>query len=254
MTARTLPPLVDHALGLGAVLVAWQVYVVAAQVPAYLLPAPAAVGDAIANLAASGALWLHLAHTLGNIAAGLALGTALGLAAGAALARSVRLERWLEGPILILQTAPKIALAPLFVIWFGLGAASKVALIVSLTAFPVLVATLVGLRGLDPALRDLARILDLSPAQKLWRIDLPAALPDIFVGFRIAAVQAVVGAVLGEWMSGKFGLGYLMTFASATYRTPLLFAAVALTVMLGLALHLALAAAERRLIRWSGAS
>jgi NitT/TauT family transport system permease protein len=252
MTRKRISPLIDHALGLGALLLAWQIYVAAAQVPAYLLPAPAAVGTAIVGLASSGALAVHVGHTLGNIVVGLGLGTLLGFAAGAVLARSVRLERWLEGPILILQTAPKIALAPLFVIWFGLGAASKIALIVSLTAFPVLVATLVGFRGVDPALRDLARVLELTPAQMRWRIELPAALPDIFVGFRIAAVQAVVGAVLGEWMSGKFGLGYLMTFASATYRTPLLFAAVVLTVALGLMLHLALAAAERRLIRWSG--
>jgi NitT/TauT family transport system permease protein len=251
MKPQRLSPMFDHALGLGAIILAWQLYITLADVPTFLLPPPAAVGEAIGRLASSGELALHLGFTLGNICIGLALGAALGFAAGVALARSPRLERWLEGPILILQTAPKIALAPLFVIWFGLGVASKIALIISLTAFPVLVATLIGLRGIDPRLRDLARTLKLSRSTTLWRIEVPAALPEIFAGFRVAAVQAVVGAILGEWMSGRFGLGYLMTFATATYRTSLLFAAIVLTVSLGLLVHLLLEAAERRLLRWA---
>jgi NitT/TauT family transport system permease protein len=242
---RGLPPIADHGIGLLAILLAWQLYVTLGDVPEFLLPAPDRVGRAIASLAADGGLLRHLGFTLGNIVAGFVLGAVLGLAAGVALAAWPRAERWLEGPILILQTAPKIALAPLFVIWFGLGVASKIALIVSLVAFPVLVGTLVGLRSLDPRLRDLAGILDLTRWQRLRRIELPAALPDIF-----AAVQAVVGAILGEWMSGSLGLGHLMTYASATYRTPLLFAAIALTVLLGLLVHLALEAAERRLLSW----
>jgi NitT/TauT family transport system permease protein len=250
MSARRLPPAADHAIGLLAILLAWQLYVTLGEVPDFLLPGPVPVGAAVAELAAGGALLRHLGFTLGNILAGFALGAALGFAGGAALAASPRAERWLEGPILILQTAPKIALAPLFVIWFGLGVASKIALIVSLVAFPVLVGTLVGLRSLDPRCRDLARVLELTPKQRLLRIELPSALPDIFAGLRVGAVQAVVGAILGEWMSGRLGLGHLMTFASATYRTPLLFAAILLTVLLGLAVHLALEAAERRLLAW----
>jgi NitT/TauT family transport system permease protein len=248
--ARTLPPVVDYGLGLVAILVAWHVYVVATDAPPYLLPSPGAVGGAVADLVASGTIWRDLGYTLGNILAGFVLGSAAGFAAGFALARSPRTERWLEGPILILQTAPKIALAPLFVIWFGLGVTAKIVLIVSLVLFPVMVATLVGLRSVDPAYRDLATVLKLTGRQRLWRIELPAALPEIFVGLRIGAVQAVVGAILGEWMSGRTGLGHLMTFATATYKTPLLFAAVLLTVMVGIAVHFAIEACERRLLRW----
>jgi NitT/TauT family transport system permease protein len=250
VTRRGLPPVLDHGIGLLAILLAWQLYVTLGDVPEFLLPAPDRVGGAVVALAADGGLFLHLGFSLGNIVLGFVLGTLLGFAAGVALAASPRAERWLEGPILILQTAPKIALAPLFVIWFGLGVASKIALIVSLVAFPVLVGTLIGLRSLDPRLRDLARILDLTRWQRLRRIELPAALPDIFSGLRVGAVQAVVGAILGEWMSGSLGLGHLMTYASATYRTPLLFGAIALTVLLGLLVHLALEAAERRLLSW----
>jgi NitT/TauT family transport system permease protein len=247
---RGLPPIADHAIGLAALLLAWQAYVTLGEVPDYLLPSPERVGGALFDLAAQGGLALHLGFTLGNILLGFLLGALLGLAGGIALAASPRAERWLDGPILILQTAPKIALAPLFVIWFGLGVGSKLALIVSLVAFPVLVGTLIGLRSLDPRLADLARVLDLTAWQALRRIRLPAAMPEIFAGLRIGAVQAVVGAILGEWMSGRLGLGHLMTFASATYRTPLLFAAILLTVLLGLSVHLALEAVERRLLRW----
>lgn len=245
-----LPPVVDHVVGIVAVIIAWQVYVTATDAPTFLMPAPLAVGGALADLAISGALWRDLGFTLGNILVGLVLGAALGFALGLVLAKSPTLERWLDGPILLLQTAPKIALAPLFVIWFGFGPTSKIILIVSLVLFPVLVATMIGLRGVPPAMLELARVLKLSAWQRLSRIELPMALPEIFIGLRIGAVQAVVGAILGEWMSGKLGLGYLMTYASAVYKTPLLFAAVLLTVVVGISVHVGLEAAERRLLRW----
>lgn len=247
---RRIPPAVDHLVGIVAVVVAWQVYVSATGAPAFLMPSPGAVGDALAGLTMSGELWANLGFTLGNVVLGLAVGAAAGFALGMILAKSPTLERWLDGPILILQTAPKIALAPLFVIWFGFGTTSKIVLIVSLVLFPVLVATMVGLRGVPPAMGELARVLKLTTWQKLTRIELPMALPEIFIGLRIGAVQAVVGAILGEWMSGKLGLGYLMTFASATYKTPLLFAAVLLTVAVGIAVHVGLESVERRLLRW----
>lgn len=233
-----------------AVAIAWDLYVRLSGVPNYLLPAPADVGRAIVDLAVSGQLWSHLGFTLGNLAAGLAMGAVLGMAAGLALARSPALERALGGPILFLQTAPKIALAPLFVIWFGLGATSKMILVVSLVLFPVMIGMLVGLKGVDRRLVDLARLLQLSPWQRFRRIELPAALPELFVGLRVGAVQAVVGAILGEWMSGRQGLGYLMTFATATYKTPMLFAAVVLTALLGIAVYQAVDIAERHLLSW----
>lgn len=247
---RRIPPVVDHVVGIVAVVVAWQAYVSLTGAPAFLMPAPGAVGDALVSLTASGELWANLGFTLGNVLFGLVVGALAGFGLGLLLAKSPTLERWLDGPILILQTAPKIALAPLFVIWFGFGTTSKIVLIVSLVLFPVLVATMVGLRGVPAAMGELARVLKLTTLQKLVRVELPMALPEIFIGLRIGAVQAVVGAILGEWMSGKLGLGYLMTFASATYKTPLLFAAVLLTVAVGIAVHVGLESVERRLLRW----
>lgn len=161
-----------------------------------------------------------------------------------------RLSTLLDGPLVVLQTAPKIALAPLFVVWFGLGLTAKLVLIFSLVFFPVLVGALAGFRGIDSRMHDLATLLRLSPAQRLLQIDIPAALPGIFVGLKIGAVQALVGAVLAEWISGAQGLGYLMTFAAATYKSPLLFGAVLLTSGVGIALHAALSAFETRVLAW----
>ncbi|MNV42233.1 putative aliphatic sulfonates transport permease protein SsuC [compost metagenome] len=101
-------------------------------------------------------------------------------------------------------------------------------------------------------MRDLATLLGLGKIQRFVQIEFPSALPEIFVGLKIGAVQALVGAVLAEWMSGKLGLGYLMTYAAATYKTPLLFAAVLLTVALGLVMHVVLSSLENRLLSWKG--
>ena len=194
----------------------------------------------------------HGGFTLGILATGFAIGGGVGLALGVLLARSARLARWLNGPILVLQTAPKIALAPLFVIWFGLGITSKLVLVASLVFFPVMVGTLLGMQAVDARLLDLTRILRMPAWRRLLRIELPSAAPAIFTGLRVGIIQAVVGAVLGEWMSGSRGLGFLMTQASAQYRTPALFAAVLLIVALGLVLYGLIDTIERRALRWRG--
>jgi NitT/TauT family transport system permease protein len=241
---------IEILIAVAGIGMAWHIYVTVFDIPPFLLPAPASVASAIWAMAASGQLWSNLAYTLGNLIIGFAIGAGTGVAAGLGLARSPKVEAALEGPLLFLQTAPKIALAPLFVIWFGLGATSKIVLIVSLVFFPVMIGMLVGIRGVDRQFLDLAKILKLSTWQLFRRIELPAAMPELFVGLRIGAVQAVVGAILAEWMSGQKGLGYLMTYATATYRTPMLFAAVILTVALGLAVYSIVDQAERRLLSW----
>jgi len=246
----TLARLAEFLVAAAAIVLAWHAYVSVFDVPAFMLPAPRAVGDAIVALAVSGQLWRSLSYTLGNVAAGFAIGAAAGTAVGLLLARRPRLDAALSGPILFLQTAPKIALAPLFVIWFGLGATSKILLIVSLVFFPAMIGMLTGIHGVDRRLLDLSRLLGLSAWQRFRRIELPASLPALFVGLRVGAVQAVVGAILGEWMAGREGLGHLMTFASATYRTPMLFAAVILTASLGMLVYAAVDGAERRLLAW----
>ena len=240
----------DSVVTVAGLVLAWTAYTHLGGVQAFLLPAPDAVWFALVDGVSSGTIGPGLLFTIRSVVFGFMLGSLAGAALGFVLAAMPRVERWLEGPILFLQAAPKIALAPLFVIWFGLGIASKLVLVVSLVLFPVMVGTLLGIRSVDPRLRDLARVLRLGRWQRVRRIELPAALPEIFIGLRIGAVQALVGAVLGEWMSGSDGLGAVMTQASAAYETPLLFAAVLLVVALGTLLHVALGSAERRVMAW----
>lgn len=250
--ARRLSAWIDYLLALAVLLFAWWIATGPVGLPTYLLPSPLRVWNALVASALSGELWLHLGYTVQNIILGLALGLVAGVALAYVTSRFPKIAIWLDGPLVILQTAPKIALAPLFVVWFGFGIASKVMLIFSLVFFPVFIGAVAGFRTLDPKMKDLAKLLHLTSWQRFRQIELPAAMPEIFVGVKIGAVQALVGAVLAEWMSGKFGLGYLMTYATATYKTPLLFAAVLMTVLLGLAMHVILTALENRILSWKG--
>ncbi|MBP2551803.1 NitT/TauT family transport system permease protein [Neorhizobium galegae] len=251
--AKRLAAWVDYALALILLLAAWWFATGPMEMPTYLLPSPLRTWNALVGIAVTGELCVHLGFTLQNIVLGLVLGCVAGVALAYLMTRFPKLAVWLDGPLVILQTAPKIALAPLFVVWFGFGILSKIILIFSLVFFPVFIGSVAGFRSLDPKLKDLAKLLGLSTFQRFRQIELPSAMPEVLVGLKIGAVQALVGAVLAEWMSGKFGLGYLMTFASATYKTPLLFAAVLMTVVLGLLLHVMLTMLENRLLSWKGA-
>ena len=251
--AKRLTAWIDYALALLVLLVAWWFATGPMEMPTYLLPSPLRTWNALLGIAITGELWVHLGFTLQNIILGLVLGCVAGISLAYLMTRFPKLAVWLDGPLVILQTAPKIALAPLFVVWFGFGILSKIILIFSLVFFPVFIGAIAGFRSLDPKMKDLSKLLGLSTFQRFRQIELPSAMPEVFVGLKIGAVQALVGAVLAEWMSGKVGLGYLMTFASATYKTPLLFAAVLMTVVLGLLLHVALTILENRLLSWKGA-
>jgi ABC-type nitrate/sulfonate/bicarbonate transport system, permease component len=243
---RTLMIFITPAVLIGL----WWGYVTLFKVPPFILPPPQMVGSELVRLFAGGTIWPHLGHTLGIIVAGFLLGTMGGLLLGLVLARLPGLERMIAPYLLFIQTAPKIALAPLFILWFGLGITSKIILVVSLVFFPVMIGTVLGLRSVSPAMLELSRILHLSQRQRFLRIELPAAVPEIFSGLKVGAVQATIGAILAEWLSGGTGLGYLMVFAGTTYKAPLLFAMVIVTALLGIAVYQALAQCEKWLLSW----
>jgi NitT/TauT family transport system permease protein len=247
---RVLRPMAEYGVALLLLIAAWWYASGPMEMPRYLLPSPQATLATLWSMLLSGELLPHLWFTLRNILLGLAIGAGTGIVGAYALYKLPRLATLLDGPLVVFQTAPKIALAPLFVVWFGLGLTAKLVLIFSLVFFPVLVGALAGFRGIDSRMHDIAKLLKLNPFQRFWRIDMMAALPGIFVGLKIGAVQALVGAVLAEWISGSDGLGYLMTYAGATYKTPLLFGAVLLTSTLGIVLHAALTILESRLLAW----
>lgn len=229
-------------------IVLWQAVIWLTGTPGFILPAPLRVLRALADnidlLAAQGAV------TAAEILAGLALGLALGIASGLALVQLSAARRWLLPVLVVSQAVPVFALAPVLVLWLGYGMASKIAMAMLVIYFPVAAAFYDGLRRTEPGWLDLARTMDAGRAQILWRIRLPAALPALGSGVRVAAAVAPIGAVVGEWVGASAGLGYLITLSLARAQTDLAFAALVVLAALGLALYFAVDVALRRLIPW----
>jgi NitT/TauT family transport system permease protein len=245
--SRLLPP----AIALVLLLAAWEALVRALDVPAFLLPPPSAIAGAAASNA--GALAGAAATTAQAALTGFALSGALGVVAAVALASSRTLERALYPYTVFLQTVPIVAIAPLLVLWFGPGqrAVSVSALIVSV--FPVIASTLTGLRSVEPPLRDLFKLYGASRLATLVKLELPSALPYVFTGLRVASGLSVIGAIVGEFVAGfsedAAGLGITVLAAYRQLRTDLLFAAVLLASLLGLALFGAVSLAGSLLLR-----
>lgn len=248
--ALSLRPLARAAAYVVVIIVIWWAYVTIAQVPVYLLPSPGTVATALGELIASGELWVHLGYTVRNIILGFVGGVVIGCVLGYVLWRS-RWARDIANPyIVILQAAPKIAIAPLLVLWFGLGLESQLLLILTLTFFPMMIAMQLGLSSTPPALWDLGRVLGFGRARYLFQFQLPHAMPELFAGAKIAIVDAMTGAFLAEFISAQEGLGYLMVLGNTSYNSSLLIAAVIVTIVTGLAGFGAISLAERRILRW----
>lgn len=226
----------------------WHGAVILFSVPAYLVPPP---GEVALRLAEDWRqLGFHAAVTLAEAIGGFAFAAVFGVLAAAVLVWSPSLERAVMPVLLVIQTFPKIALAPLIVIWFGLGIGPKLLISFLVAVFPVLVSAIVGLRSVEKDMLDLARATRAPAWRIFWRVRLPFALPHIFGGFKVAVAFAVVGAVVGEWVGADRGLGYLLLWANANLDTPLLFAILAWLAAIGLALYYAVEAAERLALPW----
>jgi NitT/TauT family transport system permease protein len=229
---RALPPLVALALILGA----WEGLARGLALPAFLVPPPSAVF--LAALAGGGDLFRAALVTGRAALAGFVLSAVLGVLAAVVLASSRLLERALYPYTVFLQTVPIVAIAPLLAVWFGPGARAVTLSALIVSVFPVIANTLAGLRSVDPALRDLFRLYGAGKLATLVKLSLPAALPNIVTGLRVAGGLAVIGAIAGEWVAGfsedAAGLGITVLAAYRQLRTDLLFAAVLSASLLGL--------------------
>lgn len=230
-------------------LAAWELAVRQAGLSSLVLPAPSAVARTLWTTLATGYLWPHIGATVAEMLLGLALGGATGLAMGIALAESAVLERMLKPYVIVSQVVPKLALAPLFVLWFGFGLAPTVVMTALICFFPLMENTLTSLRQVDPDRLQLFRMLGASRTQTLLRLKLPAGLPGILAGLRVALVLALVGAVVGEFIGASRGLGAVIIAAQGMMDTPLMFAALAAIAAIGLLGYQATLLLERRLLR-----
>jgi len=239
-----LPPL----LLLAGLMALWQLATWLLAVPRWILPAPAEIARALA--ATWPLLAWHGAQTALETALGLALAVAAGLGLAVAIDLSALLRRTLYPLLVASQTVPIMALAPLLIIWFGYGTASKVVVVALVCFFPIAVATADGLRAADPDLLGLLRSMGATRRQAFFKVRLPGALPGFFSGLKIAITYSVVGAIIGEWVGAGRGLGIFMIRASNSYLTERVFAAIAVTSLLSIGLFLLVGALERLALPW----
>ena len=239
------PPLV---LLLVLVLI-WEAYVRIGGLDPVTLPAPSRVLGALCEF--RGAAAAHLIPTLAETIVGCSLSVALAVAAAIALDRWSPVRRAVEPLLVASQTIPVVAIAPLFVIWFGFGLLPKVLIVVLVTFFPVTIVLLDGFGRVEPAAMELMRSLGAAPPQTFRKLRWPAALPALFTGLRISVVYAVIGAIFGEYVGATHGLGIWMQLSQNSFRTDLVFAAVLLTAIVSLALYALVGILERIVVPWS---
>jgi len=219
----------------------------------FIVPSPGSVADRWWQLATDGDLTRHIAVTLREVLTGLLLGVLAAFWLGYLIAKN-RLAAYTLTPYLVaLQAVPIVAIAPLLIIWFGPGIASKTIICALLVFFPMLVNTIIGIRNIPPELRDLMRSLEATPLQTFWHLDLPAAMPIVIGGLKVSATLSVIGAVVGEFVSASAGLGYLINFGRGTYDTPLVIAAVFTLTALALILYGLASWLEHILLDWQEA-
>ena len=238
----------DVVAVLVAALVIWEVGVWVFQPSPLILPAPSAI---FATFMETPGLFLrHLGFTLAMTSLGFLLAVVLGVALAVGIVYSPLLERTVYTMLVALNSIPKVALAPLFVIWMGTGTEPKVAIALMLAIFPVVIDTVLGLRSVDPDMLHLARVSRASPWAILFKIRFPCALPSLFAGMKVAISFALVGAIVGEFVAGSQGLGFQILLAQGQFDTVRVFVSLMLLGIVGTILFFLVDFAERLLLPW----
>ena len=239
----------DILISAAGLIALWALLVEWADLPPYMLPSPWRVAQVFWNDSAT--LWRNAKITIWESLVGFALGAAVGINSGILLMVSSAARRFL-GPFMVLsQSIPTFALAPLIVLWLGFGPESKI-VVAALGVYFVVAANFYdGLRRVDPGLLDLAQVMGASRSAELWRIRLPAALPNLGSGLKVAAAYAPIAAAVGEWAGASQGLGYLMLYANARLKIDLMFAALLILAVFGLSFHALVGWAVRRMTAWA---
>ncbi len=226
----------------------WQLAVTIFPIKSYLLPSPVAIGTAMISQFPFQAQ--HAIVTLREVLVGFGIAVLIGIPTAVAITFVPIVEKLFYPILVATQAVPKVAVAPLFLVWFGFGEAPKVAMAVVIAVFPIIVDTAVGLRAIDPDMVRLARSMRAGPLKTFWKVRLPVALPNIFAGLKMAMTFAVIGAVVGEFVAGTSGLGYLIQAATGTLQTTVAFASVVLLSLMGIVLFLIVETFERLFVSW----
>ena len=231
-------------------LAAWQWGPGLLGIPPFIIPPLSMVYHEFLRMLAVSALMTHTGITAAEVIVGFVLGSLLGAFFGYILGMSPTAEFALSPYILALQIAPKVAFAPLFILWMGFTVYPKILVAILIVFFPVMVNVLSAIRTVDPDLINLARAFKATRAQIFWKIEFPASLPPLFAGLRIASTLAVVGVVVGELVGGNMGLGYLLSFGEGQANTAMVFVAILMLTLVGGIAYLAVILIEQRVLHY----
>lgn len=231
-------------------LIFWIASIKIFDIPDYLIPTPWAVLENLDKGYIQGLYWPHFFYTFKNTVVGYVIGSALALVLGAMVAESKTFERFFFPYIVALQATPKVAIAPLILVWFGFGMASKVVLIALMTFFPVFINTISGMRQTNPAMLDLMRVCSASRIHVFWHVKLPSAAGHIFAGLQISVVLSLIGAVVAEFVSSSMGLGYLIQAASVNMDVATMFACIFSLIVIGLSGTRLMSFLHHRFVFW----
>lgn len=231
-------------------LAAWQWGPGLLGIPHFIVPPLSMVFEESLRMWQVSGLPFHTGVTAAEVLIGFALGSLLGAVIGYLLGISPTAEFALSPYILALQIAPKVAFAPLFILWMGFTIYPKILVAILIVFFPVMINVLTAVRAVDPDLINLARSFKATRAQIFWKVEFPASMPPFFAGLRIGSTLAVVGVVVGELVGGNAGLGYLLAFGEGQANTPMVFVAILLLTLVGGVAYLAVILIERRVLHY----
>jgi NitT/TauT family transport system permease protein len=249
-TAKRYLPWFSTLVAVIVMVIIWKLVIAIFDVSEFVLPQPEDVVSGMGDLINSNGFWTDVRVTLTETLVGFGIALVLGISLGTLLGRVVWLEQALRPVIVASQVVPKVALIPLFIIWFGFGMTSKIIIVALLSFFPILLNVILGVRSVDTGQRDVMRSLNASRWQTFRRLEYPSTLPYILAGMEVGIVFAVVGAVVGEYLGGDQGLGYRIVTSLNNLEAETLFAVILVLTIFGFLLYLAVVALKRFLIPW----
>jgi NitT/TauT family transport system permease protein len=235
---------------LAAFVLVWHFYVTWFKISRFIIPPPLEVWDALIDLLTTPSTLRHTWATLYETLLGFLVASVIGVALGTVLGKTAWLERAANPFIVATQVVLKVALVPLFILWFGFGPESKIVIAAVLAFFPVLTNTVLGIKSVESGHRDVMTVLNASGWQNFLSLELPSSLPAVLAGMEVGIVLSIIGAVVGEYLGGATGLGYLLVTSMNNYKVGMLFAVIILLTVIGFLLYLLIGMLRRLVIPW----
>lgn len=251
-TGQLFPFLVSLVIVLGT----WELLVTTRVIDPRMVPPPSEIGSQFATriltIITGGGTWTHFSTTLTQVLIGFCISLIIGIGLGTLMSESSLARRALYPYIIGFNATPRIAFAPIFIIWFGFGIWPRVAMVIALATFPTIVSTMAGLRASDPDSMKLMRALGATGLETFLKVRVPYALPHLFAGIELAIVLSVIGSIVSEFVAGNRGLGYLLIVDQESLRAADMFAVILLISMLAMVLHQLVLLVRGRFVFWHG--